>query len=159
MNVHQLRSMVDLEHADPRRAQRPIPVDRLDLLESLQIRFPDFEDDGCSNAPDSFFGFDFRWACRLHDFAGCTRAHLPGALSSFGAALVAHHQLGRDVASSLPFAWRWVGSLYRSAVLWRGIWSWNTCGYEAQLVEDPKKVRAGLCRHGLPRPRWMVEPS
>jgi hypothetical protein len=30
-----------------------------------------FRDDGCSNSPDVWCGFDLRWCCRIHDWGYC----------------------------------------------------------------------------------------
>lgn len=137
------------------RAQLPIPRERFDALERLLIDHPNFDDDGCSSSPDRWFGFDFRWACRLHDAAYCTRANPPGSMTA-GAKIAADWQLGRDVADSLPWRWRWVGPIYRTATLrvaWR---AFDSCGRHDPYGATTTQRSQDLCRHGLALPEWMI---
>lgn len=106
----------------------------------------EFRDDGCSRSPDSLFGFDFRWACRLHDWSYCTRAHPPGSLT-YARKVAADYTLREHLKAALPLRWRWVRFIYQGAVLaFGGFGSFNSCGPEA----------GELCRHAMRRPPWMT---
>lgn len=122
--------------------QRPIPAKAVALLGQIPR---EFADDGCSSSPDSWFGFNFRFACRIHDWRYCTRAHPAGSMG-YGAKVAADYELEQHVRASLPWRWRWVGWLYRGATLFAGGWgAFDSCGPE---VGD-------RCRHGLAPPEWM----
>ncbi len=103
----------------------------------------EFVDDGCSASPDALFGYDLRWACRIHDWWWCTRAHHLGALNEDWKA-AGDHILGLLVRSALPFGLRWVGMVYLRAVR-KYAGSYNSCGHDAEW-----------CRHSLRRPHWML---
>ena len=86
------------------KAQRPRPAEAAALLAEI----PDsFIDDGCSNSPDSIWGFRFRWACRIHDWRYCSRAHAAGTMH-YANKMVADDELYDFIGSSLPWRWRWV---------------------------------------------------
>ena len=136
-----------------KRRQLPMPAEARAAL----ARVPQhFTDDGCSNSPDSWFGFDFRWACRLHDHAYCTRANPAGSMT-WGAKVVADEMLKQRIRSALPLRWRWVRYIYKAAVFWGGGYgSWDSCGDEPPNGASELQRRNGLCRHAMPRPEWMV---
>jgi hypothetical protein len=105
----------------------------------------EFVDDGCSKAPDFLFRVNLRWACRIHDWWWCTRAHPPGTMTdeyrqagdAFLGAVI-RYALSRHPLRHLAYtAYRW-GPWFG----WRGF---NTCGPEA----------GARCRHNLPKPGWM----
>ena len=133
------------------RAQKPIPADARAVL----ARIPDhFVDDGCSNSPDSWFGFNFRWACRIHDWRYCTRCHAPGTMT-YNAKLVAEDEIKDNIKASLPLRWRWVRFVYYGAVFTLGgFGAFDTCGRRPAGASDGQ-LEAGLCRHGMPMPEWM----
>lgn len=124
------------------REQLPIPEDAKRLLDLIPA---DFNDDGCSNSPDSIFGFDFKWACRIHNWSFCTRCHPPGT-RTYAAEAQANIRLKRHIDAALPFRWSWVKYVYYTAV-WRygGMGAFNSCGPEAGF----------RCRHGQVQPKWM----
>jgi hypothetical protein len=106
---------------------------------------PDFVDSGCSNAPDSIFGRPIAWACRIHDWRYCTRAHPAGAMTQRWRQ-DADRELGANVRGSLPFALRWVGWVYwRATHRFGGDDAFDSCGPEV----------GERCRHNLARPAWM----
>ena len=102
-----------------------------------------FRDDGCSSSPDTIHGHDLRWACRLHDWWWCTRAHPEGLLDDEWKD-AGDHILGLLVRSALPKGLRWVGGVYLRAVQRYGS-SYDSCGHSDEY-----------CRHSLPRPDWMM---
>ncbi len=106
----------------------------------------EFRDDGCSSSPDALFGYDLRWACRIHDWWWCTRAHPLGQLTEDWKA-AGDHILGVLVRSALPWGLRWIGTLYLRAVR-RFAGSYDSCGHEELY-----------CRHCLARPHWMLMPA
>lgn len=125
------------------RRQRPIPPAAQAILDRIPA---DFRDDGCSRSPDSLFGFNFRWACRIHDWSYCTRAHQPGSMT-YGWKVAADFTLRENLRSALPLRWRWVRFIYQGAVLaFGGFGSFNSCGPEA----------GERCRHAMRRPPWMT---
>jgi hypothetical protein len=106
-----------------------------------------FVDDGCSNSRDSMFGFDFRWACRLHDHAYCTRCWPAGSMTQMHRR-VADANLAMMIRSALPWRWRWVGWWYRRGVHYGGgVSAYDSCG----------ATSGAICRHGMPIPDWMAE--
>lgn len=124
-----------------RKMSRPDPK-AAKLLEQIPQLF---HDDGCSNSPDGLFGFNFRWACRIHDWMYCTRCHKPG-LMNYHRKLVADRVLKINIAAALPFRWRWVKHVYYAAVyVAGGLGSFNSCGRSA----------GERCRHNMPIPDWM----
>ncbi|MCI0408176.1 MAG: phospholipase [Acidobacteria bacterium] len=124
------------------RWQRPPSPIAVALLRDIP---EEFVDDGCSAAPDGWLGFDFRYACRIHDWAYCTRAHPAGHMTQAHRHW-ADHLLGVLIAAALPWPWRWVGWTYRLMVHRHGgTTAYDSCGPEA----------GERCRHNLPRPRWM----
>ncbi len=127
-----------------RRAQLPLSDNALDVLDLI----PDnFVDDGCSNAPDSIFGFEFGWACRIHDWRYCTRAHPAGAMTSYAREL-ADGELAVNIRQTLPWRWRWVRFVYRFFVhRYGGIDAYDSCGPHVER----------RCRHRLQRPAWFAE--
>ena len=124
------------------RSQRPLPQMALEILKKIPT---EFHDDGCSNSPDEVFGFEFRWACRIHDWRYCTRCHLPGTMH-YASKQRADRELRQFIRASLPWRWRWVSRIY-----WRGVQAgggfdaWNSCG-----PEDGQR-----CRHNVAMPSWM----
>lgn len=114
---------------------------------TLLKSFPDdFQDDGCSNAPDSFFGRDLRWCCRIHDWRYCSRGHSPGTMNQ-SARRFADKELGWNVRSVFRFGFRWLGWAYwRATHRFGGTSAWNSCGPQA----------GRRCRHNLLQPDWMT---
>jgi hypothetical protein len=104
-----------------------------------------FKDDGCTNSPDKLFGFNFKWACQIHDWRYCSRCHEPRNMRHQDK-VAADRELRKNIKSSLPFRWRWVAFVYYTAV-WRygGLGSWDSC-----LTTDKK------CRHNVGKPKWMA---
>ncbi len=118
------------------RSQKPVPAAARVLLRTIPRGF---RDDGCSNAPDSVFGFRFRWVCRLHDWRYCTRCHPPGVLTQ-GWRHMADRELRSFISASLPWRWRWLKWAYYGGVWWAGgIEAFDSCGRD---VGD-------FCRHGI----------
>ena len=124
------------------RDQLPMPRLMRDLLDSIPR---DFIDDGCSNVRDSLVGYDFRAACRIHDWAYCTRCWSAGSMTQ------AHREwadqnLKLFIKAMLPWRMRWVGWWYRAGVhLGGGISAFDSCG----------PTRGSRCRHGMSMPDWM----
>ena len=116
-------------------------------------KIPDeFIDDGCSNSPDSIFGFDLSWACRKHDWSYCTRCHFAGTMTQHDR-LIADTEIRIDISAALPWRWRWVKYVYyRVLRLAGGTEAWNSCGPTSENEE-------GYCRHNMPRPDWMTTSS
>lgn len=124
------------------RSQLPIPEEAKILLRKIP---PQFLDDGCSNSPDSIFGFNLRWACRIHDWYGCTRCHLPGS-RTLTKMKEGNRLFRKFVGASLPYRWAWIKWVYYYSVKrFNGDESWDSCGSEAGF----------RCRHNMPRPEWM----
>lgn len=126
---------LDYKHA--RRVKLPA------LAIGCLAHIPDkFIDDGCSRSPDSIFGFDFRWGCRIHDHWYCTRAHPAGTMTKDWQR-AGDRMLRRCVSASLPWRWRWVAKVYYAGVKWFGHHAFDTCG-------DPDEP----CRHGMTFDDW-----
>ena len=126
--------------------QLPIPDTARELLRRIPSHFVD---DGCTSSPDGWFGFDFRWACRIHDWLYCTRAH-PAGTMTYEWKVKADHALSEFIRASLPLRWRWVRWVYEGMVLFAGGWgSFDSCGPEV----------GKRCRHGLRAPWWMLAPE
>ena len=122
------------------RAQRVIPEVAQRIYDSIPERFVD---DGCSNSPDGWFGFNFRWACRIHDWKYCSRCHPLVSMTQYYRKL-ADKELQRNISASLPWRWKWVSRIYKFEVRRHGGTSaWNSCG---------PRVGA-LCRHNM---RWPL---
>ena len=135
------------------RSQRIVPKEAQAILETIDEEFPSFEDDGLSLFPDRWFGFDFSWAGKIHDWEYCTRCHAAGAMN-VRAKKDADGRIGRFVRSALPWRWKILGSIVRLGV-WRGGYgSYNSCGPVPGGATDDQLV-TGLCRHGITRPDWM----
>ena len=133
--------------AQPQRAsQLPIP----DQAQRVLARIPaEFQDDGCSNSPDRWFRFNFRWACRIHDWRYCSRAHPPMAMTQDGRHF-ADEELAANIRASLPWRWRWLRFVYEFAVYrYGGVEAWNSCG----------PARGAVCRHNLPVLPWLMAPE
>ena len=125
------------------RAQRPIPAEAQAILDTIPA---EFVDDGCSNSPDGWFGFDLRFACRIHDWRYCGRCHRAEFMDQ-ARRHRADAELERNIQSVLPWRWRWVGWFYLRAVhVAGGIEAWDSCGLE----------EGELCRHRMPLPPWMT---
>lgn len=124
------------------RVQRPRPQ----WVRARLAKIPrEFLDDGCSRSPDMILGYDLRHACRLHDFAGCTRCHAPGSLT-LEAMRIANRELEDVIDSALPDASWLTQRIYGLFVRrFNGDVAWDSCGTEA----------GDLCRHNMPRPEWM----
>lgn len=131
------------------RAQRPTPADAQAILHTIP---KEFQDDGCTNAPDAWFGFELRWACRIHDWRYCSRCHRAEFMGQSNRHR-ADAELARNVQSALPWRWRWVGWIYlRTVDQFGGVDAWDSCGFEA----------LDRCRHGMALPPWLlisVEPT
>lgn len=124
------------------RSQRPIPLTAESVLEKIPARF---KDDGCSSSPDSLFGFEFRWACRIHDWRYCTRCHRAGSMTQ-AARRRGDEELGGNIRSTLPWRWRWVRWIYQTVVRRHGGTSaFDSCG----------PVVGKVCRHNMSPPSWM----
>jgi hypothetical protein len=135
------------------RSQRPVPAEARELLEEILRGSPGFTDDGLSLFPDEWFGFDFSWAGRIHDWEYCSRAHQAGSMG-VRAKKRADKRIGRLVSSALPWRWKVLGPVVRFGV-WRGGYgSYNSCGPVPYGATDEQLV-AGRCRHELDRPDWM----
>ncbi len=135
------------------RSQRPVPVEAQEILAAIELGTPGFLDDGLSMFPDEWFGFDFAWAGRIHDWEYCSRAHPAGSMG-VRAKKRADKRIGRLVSGGLPWRWKVLGPVVRLGV-WRGGYgSYNSCGPVPYGATDEQLV-AGLCRHGLDRPDWM----
>jgi len=124
------------------RAQRPTPSTALVKLK----RIPEnFIDDGLTLFPDNWFGFNFKWAGRIHDWRYCTRCHSPGVMCVADKE-AADWEIKWNVAAALPWRWSWLGTVVKIGV-WRGGYgSYNSCG---PLVG----IR---CRHWQTMPDWMT---
>jgi len=121
---------------DISRKQKPIPPKAKYLLAQI----PDgFTDDGCSNSPDSLFGFDFKWACRIHDYRYCSRCHDPRYMRNADK-VDADKELRRNIRSTVPRRWFWIPWVYQFAV-WRygGLGSYDSCFNN----------KDELCRHNI----------
>ncbi len=124
------------------RKQLPKPAAAVQILERIPKRFLD---DGCSNSPDSVFGFDFRWACRIHDWEYCSRCHKAGRTTQTNRRF-ADREIKLFIGSALPWRWRWVRFVYyRVLKVAGGVDAWNSCGH----------TKGELCRHNMPMPGWM----
>jgi hypothetical protein len=128
--------------------QLPLLENAYFLLAVIRSYFPGFSDDGCTVSPDGLFGYDFSWACRIHDWRYCTRCHPPGSMSRL-ARRFADEELRMHMRASLPWYTRgWVPLVYRLVVRFFGRFgAWDSCGPEA----------GDLCRHQIPMPAWMLE--
>ena len=122
----------------------PLPIP--EAAQAILARIPPhFHDDGCTRSPDSIFGFDFRWACRIHDWRYCSRAHVAGRMT-YGYKVAADYELRENIESGPPWRWRWFAPIYQGAVLFAGGWNaFDSCGIE----------RGPVCRHDLELPDWM----
>jgi hypothetical protein len=120
-------------------AQKRVPKEAVEILRNIPS---EFVDDGCSASPDSLFGFDFRWACRVHDWRYCSRCHPPQVMTQHGRTK-ADEELRRFISVSLPKRWRWVKWVYYSAVVaFGGVKAWDCCGPEV----------GERCKHNMPLP-------
>ena len=136
------------------RSQRPVPQEAVELLAVIDETTPDFQDDGLSMFPDRWFGFQFAWAGRIHDWEYCGRCH-PAGYMNVDQKRAADKRIGRLVRSALPFRWRWLGTVVRVGV-WRGGYgAYNSCGPVPDGATDEQLVE-GACRHGIARPDWMT---
>lgn len=114
---------------------------------TLMKRIPDhFIDDGCSNAPDRILGTSIRWACRIHDWRYCTRAHPRGTLTQSWR-IMADQELRDFIRQALPWWKAWIARAYYGAVNWFG-------GYRA--FDSCGPAVGGTCRHGL---TWEDQPE
>lgn len=144
----------------PPSARTQLP--QSEALRARLAKIPDgFISDGCSNSPDSIFGFDLAWACELHDCDYCSRCHEAGDMTQ-SRRREADLRLRRYIGEALPWRWRWIKWVY-----WRvlktagGVDAWNSCG--PNPWGDPTELneaefalyQAGLCRHGIARPEWQ----
>ncbi len=137
------------------RSQRPIPKEAANLLAEIDEQTPGFKDDGLSMFPDRWFGFNFSWAGRVHDWEYCSRAHAAGAMG-VRAKKRADQRIGRLVRAALPWRWKILGTIVRAGV-WRGGYgSYNSCGPMPLGATDEQLV-LGKCRHDLDLPDWMNE--
>ncbi len=119
-----------------------IPAAALKLLDAIP---KSFMDDGCSNSPDSMFGFDFRWICRIHDWRYCTRCHRAGSMTA-GARKRADRELRGWISQTMVWSLRWIKWIY-----WYGVWKYGGIAAFDSCGRDAGKI----CRHGQPKPEWM----
>ncbi len=135
-----------------RRRQASIPPDAKTSLTKIEA---EFRDDGCSNALDGILGFDFAWACRIHDWEYCTRTQPQGSMT-YGKKVCADERLKRFIYSALPWWLDWAPPLYHFGVfLGGGFAAFDSCGPGPYGANEEQRV-AGLCRHSLPMPGWMA---
>lgn len=106
----------------------------------------DFVDDGCSASPDSICGDSIRWACRIHDWRYCTRAHRPGRMTT-EYRKNADKELRTHMRLDLPWYSQWTRLIYHFFVrkFGNGDNSFDSCGPEV----------GEKCRHNMPQPVWM----
>lgn len=123
-----------------------IPAFAVKLLSEIP---PNFYDDGCSSAPD----LSFKWACRIHDWFYCTRAHPEGQMTDEWRSF-ADHVVRELIRASMPAPLRWIGNLYFRILRALGGHAFNTCGPDPDGVM-PFERMLGLCRHSLQKPDWM----
>lgn len=121
-----------------------IPEDAQAILDLIPS---DFVDDGCSCSPDSLMGTDIKWACRIHDWRYCTRAHRPGRMTT-DYRKKADRELRGNLRAGMPWYSQWTRVLYYWAVRrWgSGDNSFDSCGPAA----------GSYCRHGMAQPPWML---
>ena len=135
------------------RTQRPIPAGAANQLRKIPDRFAD---DGCTNSPDAWFGFDFSWACRIHDWRYCTRAQPDGSMSE-ARRWAADTYIRGDIKASLPWRWRWIRWVYFYVLKRFGDRAYDTCPEHFAAGVSRSDARRKVCRHGLtwppPRPR------
>lgn len=133
------------------RAQRALPDEAVELLSEIPS---EFRDDGLSLFPDRWFGFNFKWAGRIHDWEYCTRCHDPGVMTVEWK-VEADRRIGRFVSSSLPVRWKWLGTVVRLGV-WRGGYgSFDSCGPNPSGVNEIQHSLS-VCRHNMPKPAWFT---
>jgi hypothetical protein len=130
---------------------RSIPETAHKILEQDIPR--EFDDNGCSNAPDEISGYNFRWACRIHDWRYCTRCHPAGSMT-VQAKDWADRELKINLQAYLPFFLRCVGWVYR-------FMTWKYGGYSAfdSCGPTPEGLSLNPCRHGMYPPKWMLEQA
>jgi len=132
--------------APQRASQLAVPPEARAVLALIPT---EFVDDGCSNSPDRWFRFNFRWACRVHDWRYCTRCHPPYEMTQDGRHF-ADEELATNIRMSLPWRWRWLRFVYEFAVYrYGGVEAWNSCGYR----------RGERCRHNMTLPPWLMAPE
>ena len=98
------------------------------LLAVIRSYFPGFCDDGCTTSPDGILGYDFSWACRIHDWRYCTRCHPPDSMS----------QLARrfaDEVSSSP------SSLLVISIRWRTFSGRTVCQQTTRIIRPIRSLR------------------
>jgi len=125
-----------------RRATRRRRVSRA-AFDTLKLIPGRFVDDGCSYSPDSIMRADIGWACRIHDWRGCTRAQSEGLRRVDRKQ--SNRELRKNVGLAVPWYVQWTRVVYYFAVTAFGNPPFNSCGPE---VGD-------LCRHNMPQPLWM----
>lgn len=130
------------------RKQHPIPAGAANQLRKIPNHFID---DGCSNSPDSWFGFDFSWACRIHDWRFCTRAQPDGEMTDERREAADLH-LRQDIRASLPWRWRWIRWIYYRAVRRFGEKAFDSCPAQFAAGVSRTQARAAVCRHGMTWP-------
>jgi len=136
-----------------KRSQLPVPEGALEHVSMVPLYFVD---DGCSNSPDGWFGFDFSWACRIHDARYCQRTPIDGpsspAQGTHEHREYADNWLRSDIKASLPWRWRWVGWVYWAGVrAGGGIKAYNSCFPLFPHGAGLEQARRKRCRHGMPR--------
>ncbi len=150
------------------RVQKEKPTEARKLLNRFIPE--EFKDDGCSNSLDSLFGFNFRWACRIHDWRYCSRSH-PAGNMSYRLKKASDKELRANIRDSLPLVWYkpyyfericrrlrvWCPSAplcfglwlpwvyYMGVALFGGFNAYNSCSHAVGIH----------CRHGVLRPEWM----
>jgi hypothetical protein len=137
----------------PVHTRRSVPADLARIIENLP---PGWTDDGLSGFPDSVLGFDISPAGTGHDALYCSRLWGAGELDRNWRE-AADGLLGRWVRALLPFGLRWTGWLVFAAVYeLGGAKAFDSCGKRAYNA-NAGQIAAGLCRHGVPRPPWMIQ--
>ncbi len=126
------------------RKQTRLSARATEVLSMIPRRFVD---DGCSNSPDSIFGFDLRFACRIHDWRYCSRCHPPMNMRQWNRDQ-ADRELKQNIKAALPWRWRWIGWVFRAVVhRYGGTTAWDSCGHKV----------GHICRHNMKTPdSWAV---
>ena len=135
------------------------PPVRFQSVDEALAAIPEgFVSDGLSGGfPDWLFApWDLTEIDWPHAHAYCTRCW-PAGSRTRRAQKLADRQLKAHANERLP----WWFPL-TPIVLWAGVWvgghgSFDTCYAIDPLDATDEQLAAGLCRHAMPRPQWMVE--
>ena len=111
----------------------------------LDIIPKNFVSDKCTKSLDSVFGYDFSFACVIHNFRYCGRCHDP-VFMTYMNKLKADNELRQNISRSLPHWYLKSISWLYYAIVWKyGVYgSWNSCGLEV----------GNKCRHEMSIPKW-----